>query len=110
METFLREWFREDKVILKAIDEGNFIIQDEFSRAISPGLWESVGRPVWDVEFSFHQPPDAPPPPPVPQNADTEGLSETCYENRVQYKVSYFQRDEYGGRAGFVSESVFKEP
>ncbi|KAG9200065.1 hypothetical protein G6514_007662 [Epicoccum nigrum] len=110
METFLREWFREDKVTLKAIDEGNFIIQDEFSRAISPGLWESVGRPVWDVEFSFHQPPDAPPPPPVHQNADTEGLSETCYENRVQYKVSYFQRDEYGGHAGFVSESVFKEP
>jgi hypothetical protein len=28
----------------------------------------------------------------------------------VQYKVSYFQRDEYGGRAEFVSESVYKEP
>ena len=110
MEAFLREWFREDKVTLKAIDDGNFIIRDELSRAISPGLWASVASPIWDIEFSFQLPPDAPPPPPAPQNTDTEGLSETCYENRVQYKVSYFQRDEYGGRADFVSESVYKEP
>jgi hypothetical protein len=72
MEAFLREWFREDKVTLKAI-------RDELSRAISPGLWASAASPVWDIEFSFHQPPDAPPPPPAPQNVDTEGLSETDF-------------------------------
>ena len=110
MEAFLREWFREDEVSLKAIDNGNFVIRDEYSHTISPGLWGSVGTPIWDIEFSFHLPPDALPPPPVPQNSDTDGLSETCYENRVQYKVSYFQRDEFGSRVEFVSESVYREP
>ena len=110
MEAFLREWFREDKVTLEAIDDGNFIIRDELSRTISPGLWASVASPIWDIEFSIHLPSDALPPPIVPQDADTDGLSETCYENRVQYKVSYFRRDEYGGRTEFVSESVYREP
>lgn len=107
MVAFLQEWFKEDEAALKAIADGNFTMDFPYAGTIHPGLWETVVRPDSAVEFSQQLPPEVTVP---PQTADADDAPTTCYENRVQYKVSYYQRQQFDGRSYFVSESVYTEP
>ncbi|KAF3003190.1 hypothetical protein E8E13_009476 [Curvularia kusanoi] len=100
MEAFLQEWFCQDHVALKAINDGHFIIRDERAGGIAPTLWESVVRPDAEITFSVSN----------SQSSSANRPSKTCYESRIQYKVSYFQRPEAGGRAEFVDSVVYSEP
>mgnify|MGYP004502780719 CR=1 FL=1 len=109
MEAFLREWFVDDEQALKNLSNGNFIIEHKFHGLIHPTIWESVIRPDLHVDFSFQLPSGASTPPVINDN-DDDDVPETKYENRVQYKVNYFRRSEYGDRAEFIRESTYSEP
>jgi hypothetical protein len=111
METFLQEWFSEDESSLQALASGNFIIGSAFYGTVPPELWESVVQPESRLDFSQQLPLEAPLPlPPIVQNSETDGLTETSYENRIQYKVTHYRRHEFGGRSEFVSQNTYAEP
>ncbi|KAF3039787.1 hypothetical protein E8E12_009103 [Didymella heteroderae] len=110
METFLQEWFSEDESSLQALASGNFTIGNAFFGAIPPGLWESVVQPDSRLDFSHQLPPEAPPPLPPVQNVEADALTETSYENRIQYKVTHYRRQQFGGRSEFVSQNTYTEP
>lgn len=109
MRIFLREWFRSDERSLKAIDNGHFTMSHFCEGVIHPDLWQSVVRPDSHIIFSQQSPPEVRSPAP-PQSAETGKVRETCYENRVQYKVSYYQRKTWDSRDHFVDEQLYSEP
>lgn len=110
MLTFLRSWFAEDGIAMKALEDGNFMINHIHFRApIHPALWDQVVEPGAALEFSQQVPEEvtallAPP------AVVTDETPKTNYDNRVQYKVSFYQRQQLDGRSHFVSESVFAQP
>lgn len=110
-ETFLREWFSKDESALKDIDNGHFTIGNTSTGSIPPDLWERVVGPDAHIAFSRQLPPEVPAPlPSLAQNTDPDDRPETHYENRIQYKVTYLRRHEYGGRSEFVRQKVYSEP
>ncbi|XPT04388.1 hypothetical protein M3J09_013467 [Ascochyta lentis] len=109
MDAFLREWFREDERALKCITDGEFSLRDTYGGAIHPKLWETVIMPDSYVEFSLQLSPQVGPAP-APHVPEIKSEPDTLFENRVQYKVSYYKRPEHGGRPQFVSESIYTEP
>lgn len=115
MEAFLRQWFAEDDQALKKLDNGNyamdckFAVPERYSGLIHPNVWESVLKPDSQIEFSFDFPSGATTPL-FPKDVELEDVLETQYETRIQYKVRYFRRPEYGDRLEFVRESTYSEP
>src|SRR5690242_15381280 len=109
MRTFLKQWFTEDKTILQAIDAEQFLITELYGGVILHTFWKTMVRPGMNLDFSLQLPPEAPTMPQTPEAEEPE-VSETLYENRIQYKVSYYRRHEFGGRSEFVSQSVYVEP
>jgi len=74
---------------------------------IHPHVWEYVLQHDWSVQFLLLSPP---PPPPESQGVEPEQIVETGYESRIQYTVSYFQKNQFSSMNDFISQTTYDEP
>lgn len=109
MEAFLQEYFLEDETAQENLRSGAFVLTQAYTNLIHPAVWHSVIQPDMDIDFSFELP-GAALTPPVTVDHEADLVTETEYENRVQYKVQYYRRATYGAGVEFVRESIYSEP
>ncbi|KAF3045326.1 hypothetical protein E8E11_003333 [Didymella keratinophila] len=109
MEAFLQEWFADDESAQDNLKSGSFVLMTDFESMIHPTVWHNVIRPNMNIEFSF-QLPTGISNPPTTVDPKIEDVTETKYENRVQYKVKYYRRVSYTQGKEFVRESTYSEP